>query len=350
MPNRKPAGLRVAVVGATGLVGRELLKLLEDRRFPVSELIPASSGRTAQKVPFRGRRLAAPAVDEKLLRSCSLVFFASSDEVSRKLAPKLARKGIWVIDDSSAFRLDSRAPLVIPEVNFPAITKGQRLIAGPNCTLTGLAVAANLLRCQYQLLEVRLASYQSVSGAGREALEEFSKQNGLLSKTWKALSSRVPVLPRLDSAALPQQIAFNVIPQVGELDSEGHSGEEVKVSAELKKIWGMPGLKISATAVRVPVLRGHSLAVWLTFKESLTPARARQILRRTPGVRLADPYPTPISLAGDGAVHVGRIRQGTAPNEICLWIVSDNLLKGAALNSVQIAEGLLSRGRLVPGI
>lgn len=325
--------LRVAVVGATGMVGRELLQVLEKRRFPIGKLFPFASGKSRKSVRFRGKTLDAPALNEKLLALSDLVFFVSSDAVSKRLAPRLAARGIWVIDDSSAFRLDPRVPLVIPEINASALRLSRKLIAGPNCTMTGIAVAGHRLHSSIGVAAVRIASYQAVSGAGNAALEEFFAQ----------IKGGTP----RKASALPGPIAFNVLPQVGGFDGFGYSSEENKVSAELRKVWGAPSLKVSVTAVRVPVKRGHSLAAWLTLSKPVSRAKASAILEKTPGLKLLRRgYPTPLTCSGRDSVYAGRVRQGVDSKEISLWIVSDNLLKGAALNSVQIAEELLRRSWL----
>ena len=341
-----PSGPRVGVVGATGMVGRELVELLERRRFPVGRLLPFSSGRARAAVRFRGRTLAAPGIDPAVLESCDLVFLVSSDEVALEHAPRLAARGVWVIDDSAAFRLNPKVPLVIPEVNAAALRRDARLIAGPNCTMTGLGVAGALLHRAIGVREVRLASYQAVSGAGKAALAELFGQAAALAGL--SAGGRAPVLGAGASSALPRAIAFNAVPQVGRFGPDGYSGEEAKVAAELRKVWSAPRLKISTTAVRVPTIRGHALAAWLTLARPTTPARARTLLARTPGLRLSPDgdYPTPRSAGGKGPVFAGRLRQGATPREIALWISSDNLLKGAALNSAQIAETLLRRGWL----
>ena len=347
-PNRK--GLRVGVVGATGMVGRELVELLERRRFPVGELLPFSSGRARAAVRFRGRSVAAPGIEPRALDACDLVFLVSSDDVSLAHAPRLAALGAWVIDDSAAFRLDPKVPLVIPEVNSHTLTRKTRLIAGPNCTMTGLGVAGALLHRAVGVREVRLASYQAVSGAGKAALAELFGQARALAGTGLLADGRAPSLAAGKASALPRAIAFNAVPQVGRFGPDGSSSEETKVSAELRKIWGAPRLKISTTAVRVPTIRGHALAAWLTLARPFTPAAARALLAKTPGLKLsaANDYPTPRSAGGKDPVYAGRVRQGATPREIALWIVSDNLLKGAALNSAQIAETLLRRGWLKP--
>ncbi|MFI5345471.1 MAG: aspartate-semialdehyde dehydrogenase [Elusimicrobiota bacterium] len=345
---RAPSAPTVGVVGATGMVGRELVELLERRRFPVGSLLPFSSGRTRSSVRFRGRTLNAPGTDAAALGSCDLVFLVSSDEVALEHGPRLAARGVWVIDDSAAFRLDPKVPLVIPEVNAGALRPGSRLIAGPNCTMTGLGVAGALLHRAIGVREVRVASYQAVSGAGKAALAELFGQTAALARTGLSADGRAPVLSAGNSSVLPRAIAFNAVPQVGRFGPDGYSGEETKVAAELRKIWSAPRLKISTTAVRVPTIRGHALAAWLTLARPTTPARARALLAKTPGLKLFPDgdYPTPRSAGGKDPVYAGRLRQGATPREIALWISSDNLLKGAALNSVQTAEELLRRGWL----
>ncbi len=341
-------GVIAGIVGATGMVGRELVALLERRRFPVAELRLFSSGRSRSSVCFKNNELATPGVSMAALNSCDIVFLVSSEEVSLKLAPKLAARGIWTIDDSAAFRLSENVPLVIPEVNASALRSERRLIAGPNCTMTGLAVAGAQIHRAIGIREVRLASYQAVSGAGKDALKELFSQCSTFSTLGSGLSGRSPTLGPGSSSVLPRTIAYNVIPQVGQFGADGYSSEEKKVAAELRKIWSSPNLKVSATTVRVPTIRGHALAVWLTLAQPISMVRARNILSKTPGLVLSQDgdYPTPRSVGGKEMVYAGRLRRGAAPKELALWIVSDNLLKGAALNSIQVAEELYRRGWL----
>jgi len=342
MARAKP---RIGIVGATGMVGAELLDCLTARKFPVGGLLVFSSGAKKKSIRFRGKSYPAPAVDFKALSSCDLVFLVSADEVSEKYGPALAKQGVWVIDDSAAFRLDPKVPLVIPEVNGAALAKNKKLIAGPNCTMTGLAVAGKLLHERFRCTAARISSYQAVSGAGRAALEEFFSQSRAHAPKLRMQGVRAPVLPRGKHAVLPAPISGNVIPQVGRFDALGHSSEERKVAAELKKIWAAPKLAASVTAVRVPVSRGHSLAAWLEFSRPVSVAAAAKLLKKTPGLVFSanGSYPTPLSAGGKGPVYAGRLRPGANSRELCLWVVSDNLLKGAALNSVQIAEELLRR-------
>lgn len=347
---RRAKGLVVGVVGATGMVGRELVALLERRRFPVGELRPFSSGRSSSFVSFRGRKVSAPGVSSIALSSCDIVFLVSSDEVALELAPALAAAGVWTIDDSAAFRLSKEVPLVIPEVNASALREDRRLIAGPNCTMTGLAVAGAVLHRAIGISEVRVASYQAVSGAGKAALAELFSQNSGLAGLDPERDGRAPSLGPGSSDVLPRAIAYNAIPQVGRFGTDGYSSEETKVAAELRKVWSAPGLKVSATAVRVPSIRGHALAAWLTLRKPVALSRARALLAKTPGLVLSpeNSYPTPRSAGGQDPVFAGRLRLGAVARELALWIASDNLLKGAALNSVQVAEELRRRGWLKP--
>ncbi|OGS13045.1 MAG: hypothetical protein A2234_09600 [Elusimicrobia bacterium RIFOXYA2_FULL_58_8] len=330
--------LNVAVVGASGMVGGQLLELLESRRFPVNEFYPFNSGRRPAVVWFRGKKYACLRPSLDALKKADLVFFVSTDEVSAKYAPRLAAAGVWCIDDSSRFRLAPGVPLVIPEVNGGELGPSKKLIAGPNCTITGAAVALAGIHRKFRVKALRLATYQAVSGAGRAAMGQLEAELKTYFKTGK-----VPVL----RGAFPRPIAFNLFPQVGGFDAQGHSGEENKVAAELKKIWRAPGVKISSTAVRVPVLRGHSLGVWAATAKPWTLKALAAELKRTPGLKFfpeAKNYPAPLSHGNKTfEVYAGRLRRAdTAPNEFQLWVVSDNLYKGAALNSMQIAERLLA--------
>jgi aspartate-semialdehyde dehydrogenase len=326
----------IAVVGASGMVGGELLGLLEKRRFPVGKLYAFNSGRRAATVKFRGKKYACCAPSFEALKKADLVFFVSTDEVAEKFAPRLAAAGVACIDDSARFRLAKNVPLVIPEVNGGELKPSRRLIAGPNCTLTGAAVALARVRARYGIKELRLATYQAVSGAGKTAMLRLEEE---LKASLKG--RRLPA-----GGPFPRPIAFNLFPQVGGFDAEGNSGEENKVEAELKKIWGDKAVKISVTSVRVPVLRGHSLAAWVKTRRPFTLAALKKEFARTPGLKFfakAADYPTPLAhgLRTD-IVYAGRLRKArTSPDEFQLWIVSDNLYKGAALNSVQIAEQLI---------
>ncbi|MDD5209029.1 MAG: aspartate-semialdehyde dehydrogenase [Elusimicrobiales bacterium] len=325
----------VAVVGASGMVGGELLGLLESRRFPVGEFYPFNSGRKPASVLFRGKKYACAAPSLEALKKAEIAFFVSTDEVAEEFAPRLAAAGTWCIDDSAFFRLAPGVPLVIPEVNAAELGPSKKLIAGPNCTLTGAAVALAGIHRKFGITELRLATYQAVSGAGKAAMGELEEE-------LKAYF-RKGAVPKLKGGKFPRPIAFNLFPQVGGFDEEGNSGEENKVEAELKKIWSDKKIRISVTAVRVPVLRGHSLAVWFKVARPCSEGALRKELRRTTGLKFFEKpgdYPTPLENGQrTEIVYAGRLRRArTAANEFQLWIVSDNLYKGAALNSVQIAE------------
>ncbi len=336
--------LSVGVVGATGLVGRELLFFLEKRKFPIHSLDCFSSGKSNKGVFFQGKKFPVKKFNFNEAKKNQIVFFVSSDEVSTRWAKKLAAEGVWVIDDSSAFRSDSAVPLVIPEVNKEEIKPGIRLVAGPNCTMTGLGVAGYSLHKKIGVEEIRLASYQAVSGAGRSALEVFFSEVKRDVKNFSLKEGRVPILKMGHPLHLPRSISANVFPQVGPFDLRGVSAEENKVASELRKVWKAPNLKISVTAVRVPTLRGHCLSAWLTLKKPVSLKAAAKLISISTVVEGAHSYPTPRSVAGKEEVFVSRIRRGCSPREIVLWIAMDNLIKGAALNSVQIAEEILRRG------
>lgn len=337
-----PDKINVAVVGASGMVGGELLELLENRRFPVGDLLPFNSGRKAGTVTFRGKKYRCSKPSLAALKKADLVFFVSTDEVSGRFAKKLADAGVWCIDDSSRFRLDRNVPLVIPYVNAAAIRPGRRLIAGPNCTLTGAAVALHAIHKKLGIEELRISTYQAVSGAGKSAMRQLEKEAEHYLKRGS--------VPELKDRKFPHPIAFNLFPQVGGFDAKGVSVEENKVMAEMRKIWSSPGLKISVTAVRVPVLRGHSLSVWAKTKRPWTLPALRALLARTPGTEFFSDhckYPTPLQVVRTSGVKAGRLRaSGISPREFQLWIVSDNLYIGAALNSVEIAEYLVKHGLL----
>ena len=373
----------VAVVGASGMVGGEVLGLLETRRFPVGEFQPFNSGRKPASVVFRGKKYACAAPSLEALKRADIAFFVSTDEVAEEFAPRLAAAGTWCIDDSSRFRLAPGVPLVIPEVNGAELKPARKLIAGPNCTLTGAAVALAEIHRKFRVTELRLATYQAVSGAGKAAMGELEEElkayfkkgavprekggkfprpiafnvfpqvgdfdgegdSGEENKVEAELKNyfRKGAVEKTEGAKFPRPIAFNLFPQVGGFDGEGNSGEENKVVAELKKIWGDKRIKISCTAVRVPVLRGHSLAAWFKVARPCSAGDVAKELKRTPGLKFfekPEDYPTPLENGQrTEIVYAGRLRRAhTSANEFQLWIVSDNLYKGAALNSVQIAE------------
>jgi aspartate-semialdehyde dehydrogenase len=332
----------VAVVGATGAVGGVMLRVLEERGFPVTELRPLASARSAgREVDYLGRARAVRVLDADAFEGIDIALFSAGGQRSREFAPAAVEAGAVVIDNSSAFRMDPRVPLVVPEVNEEAIQGHAGIIANPNCVAVPLVVALKPLADAAGLERVVVASYQSVSGTGAAAIEELRAQ------TAGNLSGEEPA-PRV----YPHPIAFNVLPHIDVFDESGYTGEERKVADETRKMLALPELRVSATCVRVPVMRSHSQAVHIETSEPLSPARARELLMGAPGVALVDePAANAYPLARDAAdrdeVFVGRIRADAShPRGLAMWIVADNLRKGAATNAVQIAESLVTRGWL----
>lgn len=334
--------MKVAVLGATGLVGREMLSVLEQRNFPVGELVPLASAKSAgKKLLFRGREWTVREVEKDAFEGVGLALFSAGSAASGRWAPVAAGMGAVVIDNSSAWRMDPEIPLVVPEVNGHALAGQKGIIANPNCATIQALVALYPLHREAGLESFNAVTFQSVSGTGIKALEEL--REGSL-----ALLSGGGFEPKVYS----RPIAFNAIPQIGTFDGEGISQEEWKMVNESRKILGIPDLAVSCTTVRVPVFRGHSEAITAVFRNPLSPDRAREILRKASGVKLEDDplsgrFPTALDAAGTDDVHVGRIRRDTGSSRgLALWVVADNLRKGAALNAVQIAEVLLSSGQL----
>ncbi|MBI4054796.1 MAG: aspartate-semialdehyde dehydrogenase [Elusimicrobia bacterium] len=332
------SGFKVAAVGATGMVGRELIRLLEKRRFPLRELrLFATQRSSGQRIPFRGRGLRVEKLSKAGLRDCRLAFFSTDEQTTRRFAPWAVFQGAWVVDESSTYRMDPQVPLVVPEINARRLRRDRRLIAGPNCSTVQLVLALYPLHLEATLRRVWVASYQSVSGAGGPAMRELEQQ----ARAW-ARGRPIPS-PRL----FPRRILFNLFPQIGGFGRDGLCLEERKIVREVRKILGLPRLGLSAITVRVPVFRGHSEAVWVQTRRALSERRAVRVLRRFPGLRiLRNPnYPTPLDSAGALPVFVGRVRQEKemSGNVLSFWVVADNLLKGAAFNAVQIAEELLLR-------
>ena len=335
--------LRVAVAGATGAVGREMLKVLEDRDFPVSELVPLASERSeGHKLEFRGDEITVRRLKPESFDGVDIALFSPGAAVSREFAPYAARAGAVVIDNSSAFRMDADVPLVVPEVNPKAVEAAlepgaRRIIANPNCSTIQLVVVLKPLHDAAGLEKVVVSTYQSVSGAGQKGIDELDEQS-------RALFNLAEIIPK----KFPHRIAFNLVPEIGSPGPNGYTEEEMKMVNETRKILGLADLRVSATCVRVPVFYCHSEAANLTFRDELTPERAREILRQAPGVKVVDDlaqhlYPMPLLGAGDDDTLVGRIRTDlSGPNGLALFVVSDNLRKGAATNAVQIAE-LLTR-------
>ncbi|MFB5084950.1 aspartate-semialdehyde dehydrogenase [Symbiobacterium thermophilum] len=329
----------VAVVGATGAVGQELLSLLEARNFPVGRLLPLASSRSAgSTVSFRGERLMVQEATPEAFAGMDLVFFAATGLLSRELAPAAARAGAVVIDKSSTWRMDPEVPLVVPEVNPEDLRRHKGIIASPNCTTIGLVMALKPLHDLARITRVIVTTMQAVSGTGKEAIEELEQQVRAWTEGHRG---------ELPHTVYKRQIAFNVLPYAETFTENLYTTEEMKLSAETRKIMGLPDLPVTMTCTRVPVFVGHSESVLVEFERKVTPAEAREALSRFPGVRVVDDplqfvFPTAIDAAGTDDTLVGRIREDlTNEKGLWLWIVSDNLRKGAATNAVQIAEKLL---------
>jgi aspartate-semialdehyde dehydrogenase len=338
------SGYRVAVVGATGNVGREILNILAERQFPLAEAAAVASARsTGDEVDFgeSGETLKVKNLDHFDFAGWDMALFAAGSAVSMQHVPRAAAAGCTVIDNSSLYRMDPDVPLIVPEVNPEAIagyTK-KNIIANPNCSTAQLVVALKPLHDAATIKRVVVATYQSVSGAGKAGMDELFEQ-----------SRNIFVGDGNEPVKFPKQIAFNVIPQCGDFQDDGATTEEWKLVVETKKILD-PAIKLTATCVRVPVFVGHSEAVNIEFEEEISAAQAKAILREAPGIMLIDKhedggYVTPVECVGDYATFVSRVREDpTVDSGLSLWIVSDNLRKGAALNAVQIAE-LLGRKHL----
>ena len=337
------ADFSVAVVGATGLVGETIISVLEERAFPVRELHALASERSLGRgVNFGGRSVAVRELAGFDFSGCDFALFSAGAAVSREHAPRAAAAGCIVIDNTSEFRYRDDVPLVVPEVNLEALEGFGRsgIIANPNCSTIQLVVALKPLHDAAQLERVDVATYQSVSGAGREALEELARQS------IAALTGRGPI----ETAGGARQIAFNCVPHIDAFQDNGYTREEMKIVWETRKILGAPTLRVNATAVRVPVFYGHSEVVQIETRRPLSAAEARRLLENAPGVTVLDEprlggYPTAATEAANrDTVYVGRIREYLAPDRgLNLWIVADNVRKGAATNSVQIAEALARR-------
>ncbi len=337
------SGFKVAIAGATGNVGREMLSILAERRFPVSEVVALASSRSiGREVSFGDRTLKCKALETYDFSDTDICLMSAGGAVSKEYSPKIGAKGCVVIDNSSAWRMDSDVPLVVPEVNAEAARGfvGKYIIANPNCSTAQLVVALKPLHDRATIKRVVVATYQSVSGAGKDAMDELFSQT-------RAVFTSNPV----ETKTFPKRIAFNVIPHIDVFMDDGSTKEEWKMVAETKKILD-PKIKLTATCVRVPVFISHSEAVNIEFEKPITADEARDILRAAPGCLVIDRrepggYITPHEAAGEDATYISRIREDpTVENGLNLWCVSDNLRKGAALNAVQIAEVLMNRGWL----
>jgi aspartate-semialdehyde dehydrogenase len=331
----------VAVVGATGAVGEVMISVLEERNFPVRNLYALASSRSAGKtIQFRGKSIRVTDLAEFDFSQAQIGLFSAGGSISAEYAPKAAAAGCVVIDNTSHFRRDDDIPLIVPEVNIDALAgySARNIIANPNCSTIQMLVALKPIYDAVGIARINVATYQAVSGTGKEAIEELAGQ------TVKLLNGQ-----EITAEVYPKQIAFNVLPHIDAFQDNGYTREEMKMVWETQKIFGDPGILVNPTCVRVPVFFGHSEAVHIETVDKITAEEARALLQNAPGVTVVDErvdggYPTAVTeSAGKDAVFVGRIREDVShPRGLNLWIVSDNVRKGAALNSVQIAESLIA--------
>jgi aspartate-semialdehyde dehydrogenase len=341
--------MKVVVVGATGAVGTVMLQILEQREFPVDDLVPVASPRSAgRRLPFRGSELEVVGLDAAAFKGADIALFDVPDELSQEWAPVAAACGAIAVDNSAAFRMDPQVPLVVPEVNPRAVEERPKdIVASPNCTTLAMVVAVSALHEQAGLKRLILASYQAVSGAGRAGVEELWDQLGRVVKEPEEFGDGLARNLLEGGSVFTHPVALNVVPRCGSVTGDGYTSEELKLRFETVKILGLDDLRITATCVRVPVVTGHGVAVHAEFNRSLEPEEARMILRKASGVGVlddpgSDRYPTPLEAAGRDPCYVGRIRQDQFdPNALEMFCVTDNLRKGAALNTVQIAELLV---------
>ena len=333
-------GYKVALVGATGNVGREMLNILDERKFPADEVVALASRRSmGVEVSYGDRTLKVKALEHYDFSDVDICLMSAGGAVSKEWSPKIGAAGAVVIDNSSTWRMDPDVPLIVPEVNADAVAGfvKKNIIANPNCSTAQLVVALKPLHDRAVIKRVVVSTYQSVSGSGKEAMDELFSQT-------KAVFQIGEIVPK----KFPKRIAFNVIPQCDSFMEDGYTREEWKLVVETKKILD-PKIKLTATCVRVPVFISHSEAVHIEFAEPITPDEAREILRNAPGCLVIDSqepggYVTPYEATGEDATYISRIREdATVENGLAMWIVSDNLRKGAALNAIQIAECLINR-------
>ena len=326
----------VAIAGATGAVGTEFLKLLEARDFPMKSLRLLASSRSAgSKLKFRGENLEVEELTPKSFKGIDIAFFSAGGSRSKEFAPHAVDSGAVVIDNSSAFRMDEKVPLVVPEINPKQAFEHQGLIGNPNCSTIQMVVALNPIHRAANIQRVVVSTYQAVSGAGASAMEELKQQ-------LRAWANDEP----MKQEVFPTQIAFNLFPHIDVFQDNGYTKEEMKMVHETRKIMNAPNMQISATCVRVPVLRAHSEAVWVETEKLLSESEARELFEKEPGIVVQDEresggYPTPWHITETQETYVGRIRKDIShPNGLTFWVVADQLYKGAALNAIQIAEVL----------
>jgi aspartate-semialdehyde dehydrogenase len=338
-------GFKVAIVGATGNVGREMLNILDERGFPADEVVALASRRSmGTEVSYGDRTLKVRDLAQHDFSDTDICLMSAGGAVSKEWSPKIGAQGCVVIDNSSSWRYDSDVPLIVPEVNPDAILgfRKRNIIANPNCSTAQMLVALKPLHDRATIKRVVVSTYQSVSGAGKEGMDELFTQ-----------SRAVFVADSVEVKKFTKRIAFNVIPHIDVFMEDGYTKEEWKMVAETKKMLD-PKIKVTATCVRVPVFIGHSESVNIEFEKEISPDEAREILRNAPGCLVVDShenggYITPYDAAGEDATYISRIREdSTVENGLAMWIVSDNLRKGAALNAIQIAELLIERALIAP--
>ncbi|MGZ8538231.1 MAG: aspartate-semialdehyde dehydrogenase [Flavisolibacter sp.] len=326
--------MKVAVVGATGLVGTKMLQVLAERNFPVDELIPVASERSVGKeVEFKGKKYKVVSMQDAIAAKPGVAIFSAGGSTSLEWAPKFAEAGITVIDNSSAWRMDPNKPLVVPEVNAEILTAKDKVIANPNCSTIQLVVALQPLHIKYKVKRVVVSTYQSVTGTGKKAVDQLFNERG----------------GKEGEMAYKYQIDLNALPQIDVFMGNGYTKEEMKMVNETKKIMGDDSIRVTATTVRIPVMGGHSESVNVEFENDFDLDELRTLLSKSPGIVVQDDpsqqiYPMPLWAHEKDEVFVGRLRRDeTQPKTLNMWIVSDNLRKGAATNAVQIAEYLLSK-------
>lgn len=331
---------RVAVVGATGAVGMEMVRMLEERNFPIGKIKFLASERSVGKqLKFKDNQVDVELLCPEAIKDLDIAIFSAGGSVSKEYAPLFAEKGIFVVDNSSAWRMEKDIPLVIPEVNPHVLTKDKKIIANPNCSTIQMLVALKPIHDAVKIKKVRVSTYQAVSGAGGKGIQDLENQT----KAW-ANGAEIPPPQKI-----AHQIAFNVVPHIDVFVEGDYTKEEMKMVNETQKIFEDPEILVSATCVRVPVFRSHAEAVWLETEKPISVKTAKDILSKAPGLEIIDEpsankYPMPLPASGKSTTYVGRIREDlTVKNGLVLWVVSDNLLKGAALNAVQIAELLVDK-------
>lgn len=341
-------GYHLAVMGATGAVGQQILKTLENRDFPIKKLTLLSSARSAgTEIAFKGQTITVEEAVPEAFEGVDIALFSAGGSISEKFAQEAVKRGAIVVDNTSAFRMHPEVPLVVPEVNEQAILEHKGIIANPNCSTIQMVAALEPIRKEYGLKKVVVSTYQAVSGAGAAAINEMKEQSKALLNEEEFTPEILPV----GSAEKHYQIGFNVIPQIDQFADNGYTLEELKMINETKKIMEMPELKVAATCVRLPVETGHSESVYIELDQNnLSVEDIQSVLSKAPGITLQDDpkkqiYPMPAMAAGKDDVFVGRIRKDLdEANGFHMWIVSDNLIKGAALNTIQIAESLIKLG------